>query len=66
MVNLPHLTNEGAAVGFFWENVEALVSEFGFEVDGVVVQLEDASTSSSAMPDGIGGGESTSSSNPRA
>jgi hypothetical protein len=55
VVNLPHLTNEAAAVGLFWENVKPLVSEFVFGVDGVVVQLEEAPTSYGAKPDGIWG-----------
>ena len=62
-----HLTNEAAAVGFFWENARPFLAiEFVFDVDGVAAQLEEVLTSYGAKPDGIWGGKSTLSSSPGA
>jgi hypothetical protein len=55
LVNPPNLTNGPTAVGFFWEHVKPLVSEFVFDVDGVAIQLEEADASHGAKPDGIWG-----------
>jgi hypothetical protein len=54
-IHLPNLTNEATASRFFLMHVMPLAQEFAFELDGALIELEEAPQSYGAISDGIWG-----------